>query len=347
MTDPAEPVLPAPVLPAPVLPATMRAIDPAEPGGPDVLEVVTRPVPRPGPGQVLIRVHAAGVNRPDVIQRVGRYPPPPGAPSIPGLEIAGTVVALGEDVTNVAAGDPVTALVPGGGYAEYAVADAALCLPVPAGMHFHEAAALPETYFTVWSNLFDIGGAKAGDTILVHGGTSGIGVAAIDLGRQFGLDVIVTCGTDAKCAAAEGFGARAINYRNGDFAPLVREMTGGTGVDIVLDMVGGDYVGRNLACLKQDGRHISIAFLGGSRVEFDMGIVMRRRLHMTGSTLRPRPLAEKAAIAERLRTYVWPALAAGTLQPRVDRLFPLEEAPAAHRRMEAGEHVGKIVLTLA
>jgi putative PIG3 family NAD(P)H quinone oxidoreductase len=329
------------------LPAVMRAIDPDRAGGPDVLELVERPVPQPAPGEVLIRVHAAGVNRPDVIQRLGHYPPPPGAPSIPGLEVAGEVVATGEGVADVRVGDAVAALVPGGGYAEYAVAAADLCLPVPAGMHFHEAAALPETYFTVWSNLFDIAGAAAGDTILVHGGTSGIGVTAIDLGRAFGLDVIVTCGTEAKCAAAAAMGARAINYRDGDFAPVVREWTEGRGVAIVIDMVGGDYVARNLVCLANGGRHVSIAFQHSQRAEIDVGLVMRRRLVLTGSTLRPRSVREKAAIARALQQKVWPLFAEGRLVARVDRTFPLAEAAAAHRRMEAGEHIGKLVLTLA
>lgn len=326
--------------------AMMRAIDPDAPGGPEVLTVVERPIPEPGPGEVLIRVHAAGINRPDVLQRQGNYPPPEGASEILGLEGAGEVVKLGEGVTSLMVGDPVTALVPGGAYADYMVADARLCLPVTAGMHFYEAAAIPETYFTVWQNLFRIGGAKAGYRILVHGGTSGIGVTAIDLCRAFGMDIIVTCGTDEKCAAAEAMGARAINYRNGDFAPKVREMTDGQGVDLVLDMIGGDYVARNLVCLKDGGMHISIAFQQGARVELNIPRLMQRRHHLTGSTLRPRTAEEKAEIAADLREKVWPLFADGTLQARVDKSFPMNEAPAAHRRMEAGEHVGKLVLTM-
>lgn len=328
-------------------PETMRAIDPETPGGPEVLTVVERPVPIPGPREVLIRVHAAGVNRPDVIQRMGKYAPPPGAPSILGLEAAGEVVAIGPDVETIRPGDPVTALVPGGAYADYVVASEQLCLPVPPGMHFYEAATLPETYFTVWSNLFDLGEAKRGDTLLLHGGTSGIGVTAIDLCRQFGIDIIVTCGTSAKCATAKGQGARAaINYRNGDFAPKVRELTNDRGVDLVIDMVGGDYFPRNLVCLRPGGRHISIAFLQGHRVELDLSFIMRQRLHLTGSTLRSRPLPEKAAIAAALREHVWPLFDDGTLTARVDKSFPLSDAAQAHRRMEAGEHMGKLVLTM-
>lgn len=329
-----------------VIPPTMRAIDPEMPGGPEVLSIVERPVPVPGAGEVLIRVHAAGINRPDVLQRMGRYPPPAGAPGILGLEAAGEVVALGPDVENVRLGDPVTALVSGGAYADYVVAHESLCLPVPPGMHFFEAAALPETYFTVWANLFELGEAKAGDSLLLHGGTSGIGVTAIDLCRQFGIDIIVTCGTAAKCAAAERMGARAINYRDGDFAPQVREMTGDRGVDLVIDMVGGDYVTRNLVCLRNGGRHISIAYLQGKRVELDLGTLMQRRLHLTGSTLRSRPVEEKAALARALREKVWPLFVDGGLAARIDRRYPLAEAAAAHRRMEAGEHIGKLVLTM-
>ena len=333
---------------AETIPQTMRAIDPASHGGADVLLVVERPVPLPGPGEVLIQVHAAGVNRPDVLQRLGLYPMPHGIPTIMGLEAAGEVVALGEGVSGVQIGDPVTALVPGGAYADYVVADAGTCLPVPPGMHFTEAAGLPETYFTVWSNLFDQAGAKAGDTVLVHGGTSGIGVTAIDLCRLFGIDIIVTCGTDAKCDAARALGATdAINYRNGDFAPDVRELTGGRGVDIVMDMVGGDYVPRNLVCLAEGGRHVSIGFQQGARTELDLALLMRRRLLLTGSMLRPQPPAYKAKIAAQLLEKVWPAFADGTLTPRLDRTFPLTEAPAAHRHMESGSHVGKIVLSMA
>ncbi len=326
----------------------MRAIDPPGPGGPDVLAVVERPVPTPGPGEVLIRVHAAGVNRPDVLQRLGLYPMPPGAPSILGLEAAGEIVALGEGVTRLRVGDPVTALVAGGAYADYVAAPEAQCLPVPPGLRFVEAATLPETWFTVWANLHDLAGAKAGERLLVHGGTSGIGVTAIDYARLMGLEIIVTCGTDSKCAAARALGAtHAINYNDGDFAPKVRELTGGDGVDIVLDMVGGAYFPRNLASLKPGGRHVSIAFQKGNRLELDIAFVMRRRLMVTGSLLRPRTVAEKGAIAEALRERVWPHFADGTLKPHLDRSFPLERADEAHRLMESGGHVGKIALTIA
>lgn len=332
----------------PTLPDSMRAIDPAAPGGPDVLQVVQRPVPVPGAGAVLIRVHAAGVNRPDILQRMGLYPMPPGAPTILGLEAAGEVVMVGEDVADVAVGDAVTALVPAGGYAEYCVAPAATCLPVPAGMTFAQAAGLPETWFTVWSNLVDQAQVAAGQTVLVHGGTSGIGVTAIDLGRLIGFSTIVTCGTDSKCGSAASLGAMAaINYRDGDFASQALALTEGRGVDIVLDMVGGDYLPRNLACLAHGGRHVSIAFQRGSRIELDLMVMMRKRLTLTGSLLRPRPVAEKAAIAAQLRDHVWPAFGDGTLAPRLDRTFPLEQAAAAHRHMESGAHVGKIVLTLS
>lgn len=329
------------------IPDTMRAIDPAGPGGPDVLVLAERPVPRPGPGEVLIRVHAAGVNRPDILQRLGLYPMPPGTTTIPGLEAAGPVVAVGEGVDWPRVGDPVTALLVGGGYADYAVAPAGQCLPVPPGMRFDEAAVLPETYFTVWSNLFGLGEAKPGDTVLVHGGTSGIGVTAIDLCRLMGVAIIVTCGSAAKVAAAKAIGAtHAINYAAGDFASEVRDLTGGAGVAVVLDMVGGDYLPRNLVCLAEGGRHVSIAFQRGPRADIDLGLVMRRRLHLTGSMLRPRDPGFKAAIAAELREKVWPAFADGRLAARIDRSFPLEAAAAAHRHMESGEHVGKIVLKL-
>lgn len=330
------------------LPATMPAIDPAETGGADVLTLVERPVPQPGPGEVLIAVRAAGVNRPDVLQRMGHYPVPPGASTILGLEVAGEVVALGEGAEGVALGDAVTALVPGGGYAGYCVAPAATCLPVPPGMTFTQAACLPESWFTVWSNLIDQGGVQAGDTVLVHGGTSGIGVTAIDLGRVLGIRVIVTSGTDAKCEAARALGAfAAINYRNGDFAPHVLELTDGRGVEAVLDMIGGDYFARNLACLAMGGRHVSIAYQRGVRVELHLATLMRKRLLLTGSFLRPRPIEEKAAIARQLHAHIWPHFADGTLSARLDRSFPLEQAAAAHRYMESGAHVGKIALTLS
>lgn len=329
-------------------PTTMRAIDPAEAGGPDVLKVVERPVPSSAPGEVLIRVHAAGVNRPDVLQRMGLYPMPPGVPTVMGLEAAGEVVALGEGVEGIRLGDPVTALVIGGAYADYVVAPAVQCLAVPPGMRFEEAATLPETWFTVWTNLTDGARATSGESMLVHGGTSGIGVTAIDYARIRGLDIIVTCGTDAKCAAAKALGAtHALNYNDGDFAPKVRDLTGGRGVDIVLDMVGGEYFPRNLASLAEGGRHVSIAFQKGSRPELDIALLMRRRLLVTGSLLRPRSVAEKGAIAAALRQQIWPLFAEGQLKAHLFKTFPLEAADDAHRMMEQGQHIGKIALTLA
>jgi len=327
------------------IPREMAAIDPAGPGGPEMLQPRARPVPVPGPGEVLIRVAAAGVNRPDILQRRGLYPPPPGAPTVLGLEVAGTVAALGDDVPTLALEQPVCALLAGGGYAEYAVAPAGQCLPVPAALTLVEAAGMPETLFTVWINLFERAWAREGETVLVHGGTSGIGTMAIALGALFGLRVIVTCGSDAKCARAVELGAeRAINYRTGDFVVEVKEATGGRGVDIVLDMVGGDYLPRNLQCLAEDGRHSSIAVQGGARAELNLFDVMRRRLTLTGSTLRPRSAEFKSLVAQELARNVWPHVEQGRLKPVIDTTFPLAEAAAAHRRMEAGEHVGKIVL---
>lgn len=329
------------------IPSTMTAIDPAAPGGPEVLQPVQRPVPQPGAQEVLVKVAAAGVNRPDVLQRLGLYPMPPGTPTIPGLEIAGTVVAVGAEVTRWRVGDAVCALVVGGGYAEYCTAPASQCLAVPAGMRMTDAAGLPETWFTVWSNVMDRGRAKAGETILIHGGTSGIGITALQLAQEVGLMAIVTCGSDEKCAAARAHGAaHAINYRTQDFAAEVLALTQGRGVDIVLDMVGGDYVPKNIACLADDGRHVSIAFQRGPTAEVNFALVMRKRLTLTGSMLRPRPIAFKAAIAETLEGAIWPAFEAGRLTPVTDKVFPLAEAAAAHARMEAGEHVGKIVLGL-
>ena len=326
------------------IPATMIAIDPAAPGGPEVLVPVTRPVPGPASGEVLIRVVAAGVNRPDVLQRLGLYPMPPGTPSILGLEVAGEVVVGGG---RWRAGDRVCALVAGGGYAEYCVAPAGQVLPIPDGLDFAAAAGMPETYFTVWSNLFQRGGAVAGETVLVHGGTSGIGTTAILLGKAFGLTVVVTAGSADKCSAARELGAdHAIDYRTSDFVDKVAGITAGRGVDIVLDMVGGDYIARNLACLADDGRHVSIAFQRGPRAEVDFSTVMRRRLTLTGSTLRPRSVAFKTALAADLEAKVWPLFASGRLRAVSDQTFPLADAAAAHRRMEAGEHVGKIVLTI-
>ena len=326
------------------IPATMTAIDPAGPGGPELLVPVERPVPVAGPDEVLIRVHAAGVNRPDVLQRRGLYPMPPGTPSILGLEIAGEVVVA---AGRWRVGDAVCALVAGGGYADYCAAPAGQCLPVPAGMAMTDVAGLPETYFTVWSNLFVRGGAVAGETVLVHGGTSGIGVTAILLAKARGLTVIVTVGSAAKCAAARALGAdHAIDYRADDFGARVVEITGGRGVDVVLDMVGGDYLPRNLACLADDGRHVSIAVQRGMTAEINIADIMRRRLTLTGSTLRPRSVAFKTAIAATLEAEVWPRFADGALRPVTDRVFPLADAADAHRRMEAGDHVGKIVLQM-
>lgn len=329
------------------VPETMIAIEPAGPGGPEVLIAVERPVPQPGPGEVLIRIAAAGVNRPDVLQRRGLYPPPPGAPTIPGLEAAGTVAAVGEGVAAFAPGQTVCALLAGGGYAEYALAPAGQCLPVPAALSIVEAAAMPETLFTVWSNVFERAYARDGETLLVHGGTSGIGTMAIALGNMFGLKVIVTCGSDDKCRRAEEIGAaRAINYGSEDFVAAVQDETKGLGVDIVLDMVGGDYAPRNLDCLAEDGRHVSIAVQRGATAELNLATIMRRRLTLTGSTLRPRTAEFKAALAADLLANVWPQVAEERLKPVIDRVFPLAEAAEAHRRMEAGEHIGKIVLTV-
>jgi len=325
----------------------MLAIDPDAPGGPEVLVPVARPIPKAGAGEVLVRVAAAGVNRPEVLQRQGKYPPPPGAPSILGMEIAGTVVALGEGVDDSLLGKKVCALIAGGAYAEYAVAPAGQCLEVPERLSLVEAAALPETLFTVWSNLFDRGWAQPGESVLVHGGTSGIGTMAIALAKLFGLTILVTAGSDEKCAAARGLGADlAINYKTQDFVEEVKTFTGGKGVQIVIDMVGGDYVARNLQCLAEDGRHVSIAVQGGATATIPVWDVMRRRLTLTGSTLRPRSVEFKSLLADELRRHVWPLVAEGKLKPIIDRSFPLAEAPAAHRRMEAGEHVGKIVLTI-
>ncbi|WP_081974479.1 NAD(P)H-quinone oxidoreductase [Sphingomonas taxi] len=329
------------------VPETMQAIDPEAPGGPEVLQLVERPVPRPGAGEVLIRVAAAGVNRPDVLQRKGGYPPPPGAPSIPGLEIAGTVVALGADVDEALLGQRVCALLAGGGYAQYAVAPAGQCLPVPAGLDMIEAAAIPETLFTVWTNLFERAFATEGDSVLLHGGTSGIGTMAIALANIFGLTIIVTAGSDAKCARARELGAtHAINYKTEDFVERVKAITDGKGVTAVIDMVGGDYVPRNLQCLADDGRHVSIAVQGGAQATIPLFEIMRRRLTLTGSTLRPRDTAFKSLVADEIGRTVWPHVEAGRLRPIIDRVFPLAEAAAAHARMEEGDHVGKIVLTV-
>jgi len=310
------------------------------------LALVQRPVPAPGPGEVLVKVAAAGINRPDILQRRGMYPPPPGAPDILGLEIAGEVVSAGESVGPLI-GQKVCALVAGGGYAEYCLAPAGTCLPVPKVLSLTDAAAMPETLFTVWVNLFERGFAADGDWVLVHGGTSGIGTMAIALGNLFGLKVIVTCGTGDKCARALELGAHAaINYREQDFVEEVHRVTDRKGVDVVIDMVGGDYVPRNLACLAEEGRHVSIAVQRGATAEIPIFDIMRRRLTLTGSTLRPRPVAFKTMVADEISRTVWPYVEGGRLRPVIDSVFPLAEVAAAHERMECGEHVGKIVLEI-
>jgi NADPH:quinone reductase len=329
------------------LPANMNAIEISTPGGPEVLVPCQRPVPVPGPGEVLVRVAAAGVNRPDVIQRKGLYPPPPGASDIPGLEISGEVVAIGEGVSSDLMAQKVCALVSGGGYAEYCTAAAAQCLMVPAGLSMEEAAALPETVFTVWHNLFERAYVRDGETILVHGGTSGIGTMAIKLAKLFDIKVIVTCGSDDKCAAAIKLGAdNAINYNTADFVTEVKALTSGEGVHVVLDMVAGDYVARNLQALREDGRHVTIAVQGGMTAEINMAMVMMRRLTLTGSTLRARSGEFKALLADEIHANVWPMVSDGSLRPEMDRTFSLNDAAAAHAHMEAGDHVGKIVLTV-
>ena len=329
------------------VPDEMTVVEIAAPGGPEQLKPARRPTPRPGDGEVLVRVAAAGVNRPDVMQRQGRYPPPPGASDIPGLEIAGEIIALGPNAAGVSVGEKITALLPGGGYAQYAVAAAPLCLPVPSGLSMVEAAAIPETFFTVWTNLFDRGGCKAGDTVLIHGGTSGIGTTAIQLAKAFGSIVIATAGADDKVAECVRLGADVgVNYRSEDFVARTLAATGGRGADVILDMVGGDYVARNYAAAAMDARIVQIAFLRGPKAEVDLRPLMQKRLVHTGSTLRPRPPAEKAAIADALREKVWPLIEAGRLKPVIDSVFPLAEAAKAHARMESSAHVGKIVLTV-
>ena len=325
-----------------------RVVEITAPGGPEVLQVRSRDVPAPKAGEVLIAVAAAGVNRPDVLQRMGRYPVPPGASDLPGLEVAGTVEALGAGVTQWKKGDRVCALTPGGGYAEHCIAPASSCLPVPKGLDFVQAASLPETYFTVWSNVFDRGALRPGETFLVQGGSSGIGVAAIQMVHALGHRVFATAGTPEKCAACEKLGAeRAINYKTEDFVEVVKALTNGKGVDVILDMVGGDYVPREMKALADDGRIVLIAFLGGSKATLDLNEVLRRRLVLTGSTLRPRSVEFKAAIAQALREKVWPLLEAGRMKPVIHATFPLAEAAKAHAMLEAGEHIGKIVLAVA
>jgi NADPH2:quinone reductase len=326
----------------------MRAIEITQPGKPEVLQPCERPLPVLKPGEILIRVIAAGVNRPDVFQRLGQYPVPPGASDLPGLEVAGEIVDGDLQGSGFRKGDLVCALVQGGGYAEYCAAPLEQCLPVPPGLSPLEAASLPETFFTVWSNVFQRAALQPGETLLVQGGSSGIGVTAIQLAKALGHRVFATAGSADKCRACEALGAeRAINYKEEDFAAVVKEATGGKGVDVVLDMVGGDYVGREIACLADDGRIVVIALLGGSRANVDLGQVLRRRLTITGSTLRPRPVAFKAAIARELRERVWPLFADGRIKPVIYRTFPLAQAAEAHALMESSAHVGKIMLQVA
>jgi NADPH2:quinone reductase len=334
------------------LPQTMTAIEIAEPGGPEVLRPVTRPLPALAAGEVLIKTAAAGVNRPDVSQRKGGYPPPPGASDIPGLELAGTVVAVGppakdQGAARWAIGDKVTALVAGGGYAEYCAAPAGQCLPWPSGFDAVRAAALPENYFTVWSNLVGRAKLQAGETILVHGGSSGIGTTAIQIAKSLGATVLVTAGSDEKCAACLNLGAaRAVNYKAEDYVAVAKEFTAGKGLNVILDMVGGDYIARDIAALAPEGRLVFIAFQKGRKAEIDFQPIMLKRLTVTGSTLRPRDVAFKSAVARELEERAWPWLASGQIAPIIQARFPLREAAAAHRLMEAGDHIGKIMLTV-
>ncbi|NQU57484.1 MAG: NAD(P)H-quinone oxidoreductase [Rhodospirillales bacterium] len=327
---------------SPQLPDTMTCIEITAEGG---LLSASRPLPRPGPGEVLVEVAAAGVNRPDILQRQGAYPPPPGASDIPGLEISGSIVALGEGVTDWTIGDDVLALVTGGGYAQYCTAPAPQCLAIPANLEMDEAAAIPETFFTVWSNVFERAALQPGETLLIHGGSSGIGTTAIQIAHALGSTVIVTAGNDEKCGACEVLGADlAINYRESDFVEAVKEFTDGRGVDVILDMVGGEYVQRNLKTLAADGRLVNIAFLQGSKVEVDLMTMMLKRLTLTGSTLRARPVEFKAAIAAQLKARIWPLIEAREIVPFIHATFSLSEAAQAHELMESSEHIGKIVL---
>lgn len=329
------------------VPDTMRVVEVPEPGGPDALRPGTRPTPRPGPRELLIRVQAAGVNFPDTLQRRGFYAPPPGASDLPGLEVAGIVAAVGADEQDWRVGDRVCALLAGGGYAEYCVAPAPQCLPIPGSLTAIEAAALPETFFTVWTNVFERGQLRAGETFLVHGGSSGIGTTAIQLAHALGARVFATAGSAEKCRACESLGAaRAINYRDEDFVDVVKAETGSRGVDVILDMVGGEYVQRNLASIALEGRIVMIAYLQGQKATFDIATLMLKRATLTGSTLRHRTVEQKGAIAAALRARVWPLLDAGTVRPLIHATFPLEEAAEAHRLIESSAHIGKIVLTV-
>lgn len=327
------------------LPQTMTLIEITEPGGPEVLKPRQEAVPTAGVGEVLIRVHAAGVNRPDVIQRAGKYPMKPGMSPIPGLEVAGEVVAVGKDVSEFIVGDNVCALTNGGGYAQYCVAPAGQTLPIPQGMDWVQAAAVPETFFTVWANLFDMGGASKGQRALIHGGTSGIGTTALMLCREFGVKAFATAGSEEKCAAIRKLGAEAINYRDQDFVQVIQEKTAGKGVNVILDIMGGSYLNSNIAALGMEGRLVMLGFLGGAHAkDVDLMAIMSKRATITGSLMRSRTREEKASIAEQLREYVWPVLAAGRCLPMIDKVYPLADAAQAHARMEGGDHIGKIVL---
>lgn len=332
----------------PLLPDAMTVIEITEPGGPEKLAINRRPIPQPAPGEVLIKVATAGVNRPDCLQRQGGYPPPPGASDIPGLEVAGTIVAFGEGVTEWRMGDKVCALLTGGGYAEYCTAPVPQCLPIPAGLSLAQAAALPETSFTVWSNVFDRARLQPGETLLVHGGASGIGTTAIQLAKALGSRVFATVGGVEKMQPCLDLGAECvINYREEDFVQVVKKATNNQGVNVILDMVGGDYVQRNLSALAVEGRLVFIAFLRGAKMELNLAPVMMKRLAITGSTLRARPVADKAPIAQALRETVWPLIANGTVKPIIDQIFPFTEAAAAHALMESNRHIGKILLQVA
>ena len=329
----------------PALLDRMQVVEISRPGGPEVLKIAARPLPQTKPGEVLIRVASAGVNRPDCLQRAGTYAPPPGASDLPGLEVAGTIVKLGEGVTQWKEGDQVCALTPGGGYAQFCVTPAGHCLPIPKGWNLIEGASLPETFFTVWINVFERARFAAGETLLVQGGSSGIGVAAIQLAHAFGHRVFVTAGSAEKCAACEALGAeRAINYRSEDFVEVVKQLTGGKGADVILDMVGGDYVPRELKCLATDGRLSLIAFLGGNKTMLDMSEILVRRLTITGSTLRPRTVEFKTGVAHALRDRVWPLIESGKVRPVIYKVLPLAAAAEAHALIESGVHVGKIML---
>lgn len=329
------------------LPSEMRVVHIAAPGGPEQLQPSTRPIPTPGEGEVLVRVEAAGVNRPDVMQRQGRYPPPAGASDLPGMEIAGEIVSLGAHVTGFKVGDKIISLLPGGGYAAYAVAAAPLCLSIPKGLSMVEAAAIPETFMTVWTNLFERGGCKAGDTVLIHGGTSGIGTTAIQLATVLGAKVYATAGSQDKARACEKLGAvRGIDYRKEDFVEVIKTATQGRGIDVTLDMVAGSYVQRNIEVAAVEGRIVTISMLGGSKAEINLGQVLVKRVTLTGSTLRARTVTQKAAVAHAMRDHVWPLIEAGKVKPVIFKTFPLNEASEAHRLMETSNHIGKIVLTL-